>query len=95
MTNLKGYKEIPIGGIITEPGNSIKYKTGDWRSSKPIWTKEGCVHCLMCWVFCPDNAILVEDGKMAGISYDHCKGCGICARECPRKEKALHMVKES
>ncbi len=95
MTNPKGYKEIPIGGIITEAGNSVKYNTGDWRSSKPIWTEEGCVHCLLCWVFCPDNAILVKDGKMVGIDYDHCKGCGICARECPRKEKALHMVKES
>lgn len=95
MTNPKGYKEIPIGGIITEAGNSVKYKTGDWRSSRPVWTEEGCVHCLTCWVFCPDNAIFVKDGKMAGIDYDHCKGCGICARECPRKEKALHMVNES
>ncbi|MGI6620959.1 MAG: 4Fe-4S binding protein [Bacillota bacterium] len=94
MTNLKGYKDIPIGGMITEAGNSEKYKTGDWRSLKPIWNEEGCVHCLMCWVFCPDTAIIVEDGKMKGINYDHCKGCGICARECPRKEKALYMVKE-
>jgi pyruvate ferredoxin oxidoreductase delta subunit len=94
MTNLKGYKDISIGGIITEAGNSAKYKTGDWRSFKPIWNEEGCVHCLMCWVFCPDNAIKTEDGKMVGINYDHCKGCGICARECPRKEKALQMMKE-
>lgn len=94
MRTLKGYKDIPEGGIILEKGNSVEYKTGEWRSMRPIWTKEGCVHCLTCWVFCPDGSILVEDGKMAGIDYDHCKGCGICVRECPRKEKALHLVKE-
>lgn len=94
MRTLKTAREIPIGALITEAGNSNDYKTGDWRSMKPIWHEEGCVHCLMCWVFCPDVSIKVENGKMVGIDYDHCKGCGICARECPRKEKALEMVKE-
>jgi len=28
-----------------------------------------------------------------GIDYEHCKGCGICARECPRK--AVSMVEEA
>lgn len=95
MSALKGVNEIPIGCTIKEPGNSINYKTGDWRSMKPEWYQEGCVHCLICWVFCPDSSIIVKDGKVAGIDYDHCKGCGICARECPRKEKALRMVKQS
>ncbi len=27
------------------------------------------------------------------IDYDHCKGCGICAEECPRK--AIKMVMEN
>jgi len=94
LRTLKTAREIPIGALITEAGNSKDYKTGDWRSMKPIWHEEGCVHCLMCWVFCPDVSIKVENGKMVGIDYDHCKGCGICARECPRKEKALEMVKE-
>ena len=94
MTKLKNAREVPMGGLIPEAGNSTEYKTGDWRSMKPIWHEEGCIHCLMCWVFCPDLSIKVVDGKMTGIDYDHCKGCGICARECPRKEKALQMVKE-
>lgn len=94
MTKLKNAREVPMGGLIPEAGNSTEYKTGDWRSMKPIWHEEGCIHCLMCWVFCPDLSIKVIDGKMTGIDYDHCKGCGICARECPRKEKALQMVKE-
>lgn len=94
MSDLKGYKDLPLGGIIMKEGSSVAYKTGEWRSMKPVWNEEGCVHCLICWVYCPDNAIKVEGGKMTGIDYDHCKGCGICARECPRKEKALQIVKE-
>ena len=91
---LSGYKDLPEGGVIVKPGNSVEYKTGEWRSMRPIWNEEGCINCLFCWVFCPDSSIKVVDGKMTGIDYDHCKGCGICARECPRKEKALRMVAE-
>jgi Pyruvate/2-oxoacid:ferredoxin oxidoreductase delta subunit len=29
---------------------------------------------------------------MLGIDYDHCKGCGICAEECPKD--AIHMEEE-
>lgn len=42
-----------------------------------------CNRCDNCLIFCPDVAILRKtDGYQ--IDYDHCKGCGICAEECPR-----------
>jgi len=87
---LKGWKEIPIGGLITDAGNSVCYETGGWRSHCPIVELERCSHCMICWVFCPDGAIQIENGKVVGIDLDHCKGCGICAEECPRK--AVSMV---
>ena len=34
-----------------------------------------------------------ENGKMTGIDYDHCKGCGICVHEC--RFDALKMIPES
>jgi pyruvate ferredoxin oxidoreductase delta subunit len=79
----KGWKEIPKAGLILEPGNSMKYKTGAWRSQRPVRDKEKCINCLLCWIYCPDTAIKVEDGKIKEIDYDYCKGCGICAHECP------------
>ncbi|MEW6523584.1 MAG: 4Fe-4S binding protein [Bacillota bacterium] len=89
-----GWKDLPQGGYILDAGNAEKYLTGDWRSMRPVWDAEKCIHCLFCWIFCPDLSIIVEDGKMKGINYDQCKGCGICARECPKRVQALTMVKE-
>lgn len=90
-----GWKDLPIGGIITEGGTAKKYKTGDWRSQRPIWDKNKCIQCLRCWIYCPDSAIKTKDGKVMGINLDHCKGCGICAEECPAKpEKAIKMESE-
>ena len=88
----KGWKEIPIGGLIVEPGSARKYNTGDWRTFKPVHDAEKCNSCLLCWVYCPDSAVEVKDGKMVGFDYDHCKGCGICAHECPKD--AIVMVLE-
>ncbi len=67
MSKLKGWKEIPIGGLIAEPGTSREYHTGGWRTFRPLWDAEKCTHCLFCFMFCPDSAIKVEDGKMTGI----------------------------
>ncbi|MBU1888160.1 MAG: 4Fe-4S binding protein [Candidatus Omnitrophica bacterium] len=91
--NLKRSKEIPIGGKIIEAGNAAKYNTGSWRIYKPEVDKEKCINCLQCWIFCPDSSIKVEDGKMTGFDYEHCKGCGICASICP--VKCIAMKKES
>ncbi|OIO75591.1 MAG: ferredoxin [Elusimicrobia bacterium CG1_02_37_114] len=81
----KGWKEIPIGGLIVKAGNAEEYKTGDWRTFKPVRDESKCSQCLLCWVYCPDSSIKVKDGKMVGFDYDHCKGCGICAKICPKK----------
>lgn len=42
-----------------------------------------CDSCGNCWKFCPHMSVLEKDGKLA-IDYDYCKGCGICAQECPK-----------
>jgi len=81
--SLPGYKELAPGSIIPEGGTAANYKTGGWRSIRPVFHAEACVHCLTCWILCPDSAVLASKGKVTGYQYDHCKGCGICAYECP------------
>jgi pyruvate ferredoxin oxidoreductase delta subunit len=92
----RGIRELSAGPVITNPGNSILIKTGSWRSFMPVSLKENCINCLFCWLYCPDMAVKVNEGKMDGFDYDYCKGCGICALECPGKKgkKAIVMQEE-
>lgn len=88
------WHSLPAGGVIENPGNATLYETGEWRVEKPVYNTEHCIQCLLCWVYCPDSAIDVCDGKVIGIDYYHCKGCGICVHECPRTGRALEMIPE-
>lgn len=47
-----------------------------------------CLACDNCWTLCPDAAVIkttetASDGSHYVFDYDYCKGCGLCARECP------------
>ena len=84
------WKEADAGGVVHDPGNSVAYNTGTWRTMRPVRDLEQCTQCLICWIMCPDAAITVEDGKVADFDYDHCKGCGICAEVCPIKIREPH-----
>lgn len=52
-----------------------------------------CFECDNCYGVCPDNAVIkLGPGRRYEINYDYCKGCGICAEECPCG--AIRMVPE-
>lgn len=52
-----------------------------------------CFECDNCYGVCPDNAIIkLGPGLKFEINYEYCKGCGICAQECPCG--AIDMVSE-
>lgn len=91
----KGWKELPIGGVILEAANTKKYFTGDWRTFRPVIDLDKCTNCMRCWIFCPDSAVCLVEGKVNHFDYEHCKGCGICAVECPDNVKAIAMVEEA
>lgn len=47
-----------------------------------------CLACDNCWTLCPDVAVLktrdiAADGSHYVFDYGYCKGCGLCAHECP------------
>ncbi|HET7121094.1 MAG TPA: NAD(P)-binding protein [Solirubrobacterales bacterium] len=53
-----------------------------------------CFSCDNCYGVCPDNAVikLGGPGERYEIDLDFCKGCGLCAEECPCG--AIEMVPE-
>ena len=42
-----------------------------------------CFGCDNCFGVCPDNAIIKLGDGSYEVDYDYCKGCGLCAAECP------------
>lgn len=87
-----GWKKYPIGANIPEAGNADYYKTGGWRTERPIRDIDKCTDCMLCWINCPDSSVRVKDEKFESFDYDHCKGCGICAKVCA--PKAITMQHE-
>ncbi|MBI4671974.1 MAG: 4Fe-4S binding protein [Chloroflexi bacterium] len=83
-------------GPVYGPGESVTRKTGSWRIRRPVVNLELCVKregqaCPVCWVVCPDMSIL-EVHRGVEVNYDYCKGCGLCAYECPAH--AIEMIQE-
>ncbi|MGC9310816.1 MAG: 4Fe-4S binding protein [Candidatus Aenigmatarchaeota archaeon] len=80
-----GWKELPEGAVISSCQSREK-KTGNWASMKPVWDSKKCVQCWLCALYCPESCIPVDsEGRRGETEFDYCKGCGICAAECPVK----------
>ena len=91
--NEMSWKEFDIAFMVTRPGCSKEYRTGDWRSQKPITDKNKCIKCGVCYLVCPDLAVVLAADGTYDFDYDHCKGCGICATEC--RVSCIRMVEEN
>jgi len=72
-------------------------RTGSWRVERPVIDYSRCTPaklgkhaCHLCWLYCPDRTISKDIEPQIDLEY--CKGCGICAEECPTK--AIRMVAE-
>lgn len=81
-------------GPLIAGGTSRGFTTGDWRQQQPRLSLDRCVHCMLCWLYCPDSAIRTHDGRVTEIDLAYCKGCGICAEVCPPKARAIVMIEE-
>jgi 2-oxoacid:acceptor oxidoreductase delta subunit (pyruvate/2-ketoisovalerate family) len=92
MPELKRWQELEPGGTVM-PGEAPRPHTGGWRTGlKPAVDTSKCVNCLLCWLYCPASAVVLDGTTFAGFDLDYCKGCEICAEVCP--EDAISMVAE-
>lgn len=98
-----GYETQPMGGTITNPGNSIlKDLSASRQGFLPAFNREVCIHCAACDQVCPDFCFVWApevDKKgnvhqfLQGIDYQYCKGCQKCVEACPTE--ALTTMREA
>ena len=80
-------KDMTIGGNIYEAGNARNFKTGDWRSVRPVYIEEKCKQCGLCFPVCPDNAIPVNKELNMPICSNRNEGRRCLIYEYKRKIK--------
>lgn len=83
---------MPIGGLNPDFGNSAAVDLSPSRQGYiPVFDKEKCIHCGLCFSTCPDMVFQFEKGEYRGrewmlnkgLDYYHCKGCLRCTDICP------------
>ncbi len=89
---LRRYDELALGGVLPAEAAGHPH-TGSWRTEvKPQVVVDRCVNCLLCWVNCPDAAVVLHGTDFYGFDHDYCKGCELCSEVCPTG--AIEMVTE-
>lgn len=68
---------------VVAPANTPERHTGNWRQFRPVLEKGDCNRCWLCFVWCPEAAITLDENEYPMVEYDVCKGCLLCAHECP------------
>jgi len=92
-------------GCVAPPAGSMINKTGAWRTMMPVFKHVACNGCRACEMVCPEGCVFenpTEKHALAGAKReianrdydpDYCKGCGMCAHECPVDD--IDMIMEA
>jgi 2-oxoacid:acceptor oxidoreductase delta subunit (pyruvate/2-ketoisovalerate family) len=92
MPELKAWEELETGGAVAA-SEAVQPETAGWRTGlKPLADLDACINCLLCWLYCPDSAVLLDGTTFVGFDERYCKGCEICAEICP--VNAVAMVRD-
>ncbi len=55
-----------------------------FRTTKKYYTDEKCTSCGLCKKLCPDEAIVIKNGKPEWVK-NKCQHCTACINRCPAK----------
>jgi NADPH-dependent glutamate synthase beta subunit-like oxidoreductase len=80
---LKDFSEVNLGFTSEE----AKF------SASRCFSCGTCNYCYNCYFFCPEGVISLDpDQRTRTVDLDHCKGCGTCAKSCPRNVVEMKEV---
>lgn len=87
-----GYATAPLGGVNPQIGSTVLADLSPSRQGYiPLFIKERCINCGLCFSTCPDMVFQFAKGEYngremmmnQGLDYYHCKGCLRCVDICP------------
>jgi 2-oxoacid:acceptor oxidoreductase delta subunit (pyruvate/2-ketoisovalerate family) len=79
---VKTFKQEKVGCCLLETGHAAPFTPGSKPERGPVWDRNLCVRCALCYLYCPDAAISRQDDGFFDVDMKVCTGCGICQREC-------------
>ena len=82
MSVTSAFHENMIECSLLDKGEGSPFRPGDKGEKKPLWDKERCTRCGLCYIFCPDGAIYRAADGFFEVVLEKCKGCQICHSEC-------------
>ncbi len=85
--NPKTLKESCEEGIGAAMRASIPMKNGFIEAEGIVADIDltNCDQCNLCYKRCPYGAIEIDDEKRPSVIKALCKGCGLCAADCPKE----------
>ena len=81
-TSIKANTVCNLLNDLVKAGMAPPHKPGKKPGLQPVWDKDLCARCALCYLYCPDAAISRQDDGFFDAEMDLCKSCGICHREC-------------
>ncbi len=80
---LKGFSEVNLG--LTSDEANI--------SASRCFSCGTCNYCYNCYFFCPEGVVSIDpQHRIRTVDLEHCKGCGTCAKVCPRNVVLMKEV---
>jgi NADPH-dependent glutamate synthase beta subunit-like oxidoreductase/Pyruvate/2-oxoacid:ferredoxin oxidoreductase delta subunit len=80
---LKGFSEVHLG---------YHTKEANFSASR-CFSCGTCNYCYNCYFFCPEGVISLNPAdRTRVVDYLHCKGCGTCAKSCPRSVVVMKEI---
>jgi 2-oxoacid:acceptor oxidoreductase gamma subunit (pyruvate/2-ketoisovalerate family) len=74
----KSFAEVRHGLVDEHGDNAVNAEAARCLSCG------ACNECDTCIVFCPEGLLRADGPDPYSFDYDYCKGCGLCAAQCPR-----------